>query len=123
MSDRDPPAPRTFPPLLVLLLTFAAGVYLDRQGWIPRRSHRQPAGLRKTFAPFWEAWDRVQEDYVDREAADPRRLTEGAIAGMIASLGDTGHTTYLTRQALERLKEGLAGELEGVGARLTIRNL
>src|SRR5262249_61228776 len=53
---------------LPILLVFAAGIFMDRRGWIPGRSDRQPAGLRKTFAPFWEAWDRVQEHYVDRNA-------------------------------------------------------
>src|SRR5262249_30949751 len=122
MNDYDAMPRRPFPPLLLLVLAFVAGVYLDRQGWIPGRADRQPAGLRKTFAPFWEAWDKVQEHYVDRDKVDPKRMTEGAIAGMINSLGDNGHTTYLTKQARERLKEGLAGQLEGIGARITIRN-
>src|SRR5690348_735980 len=40
---------------------------------------------------------------------------------MLASLGDTGHTTYLTRADVQRLKSGLEGHLEGIGARMSVR--
>src|SRR5262245_19742535 len=129
MSDQDfrLPASRPgclagFPPLLILLLAFASGVYLDRRGWIPGRADRQPPGLRKTFAPFWEAWDKVQDHYVDRSKVDPQRLTEGAIAGMIAALGDVSHSAYLSKQAREGLEERLAQQVEGIGAWLTVTN-
>src|SRR5262249_45816837 len=101
LPDSRPGCLAGFPPLLMLLLAFAAGGCLDRRGWIPGRADRQPPGLRKTFAPFWEAWDKVQEHYVDRSKVDPQRLTEGAIAGLIASLGDVGHSAYLSKQARE----------------------
>jgi carboxyl-terminal processing protease len=48
-------------------------------------------------------------------------MTQGAIEGMIASLGDFGHTTYLTAEQLRQLETGLKGKLEGIGARMTIR--
>src|SRR5207237_2528357 len=78
-------------------------------------------GLGKTFAPFWETWHLVENSYVDRSAVDPQHMTQGAIAGLLASLGDFGHTTYLTHDELEQMKGGLAGQFEGIGARLGIR--
>jgi carboxyl-terminal processing protease len=48
-------------------------------------------------------------------------MTQGAIQGMLRSLGDVGHTTYLSPQELRDLKESLKGEFEGVGARMTVR--
>ena len=43
-------------------------------------------------------------------------MTQGAILGMLASLGDLGHTTFLTKEEVERLESNLKGELEGIGA-------
>jgi carboxyl-terminal processing protease len=40
---------------------------------------------------------------------------------MLASLGDTGHTTYLTRDEVQQLDENLKGKLEGIGATITLR--
>jgi carboxyl-terminal processing protease len=48
-------------------------------------------------------------------------MTHGAIRGMLASLGDVGHTTYLTKEEVQRLQENLKGELYGIGASIDIR--
>lgn len=50
------------------------------------------------FTTFWQAWDLVQKDFVDRTALDPGLLTYGAIRGMVEALGDTGHSVFLTPQ-------------------------
>ncbi|HYT90218.1 MAG TPA: S41 family peptidase [Gemmataceae bacterium] len=116
------PSPR-LRPLLLYILAFAAfgtGVLAERSGWLPG-SRPTPAELGQTFRPFWEAWNLASDRYVDRSAIDPQRMTRGAIRGMLAALGDFGHTTYLTPEELRKLEEGLKGELEGIGATLTIR--
>ena len=48
-------------------------------------------------------------------------MTDGAIRGMLASLGDVGLTTYLTREEFAELEKNISGELYGIGARLTLR--
>jgi carboxyl-terminal processing protease len=107
--------------LLVLLVGFSGGVHLERFGLVPGSPAWVPAHLGKTFEPFWEAWDLVEQHYVDKEAVQPRRMTEGAIDGMLASLGDVGHTTYLTPEEVKQMAQSLEGKLEGIGARLTVR--
>jgi carboxyl-terminal processing protease len=105
--------------LPLLILVFLAGITAERFGWIPGSSAAGRVG--RTFRPFWEAWDKVEKYYVDPSAANPERMTQGAIEGMLASLGDYGHTTYLSKEALQQLHNALAGNLEGIGARMTIR--
>jgi carboxyl-terminal processing protease len=95
-------------------------VALDRSGVLPESPPE--ARLGKAFAPFWQAWELVERNYVDRNAVQPRRLTEGAIAGMLASLGDVGHTAYLSPEEVQRMGEVLRGNFEGIGARVTLRN-
>src|SRR5512143_3922950 len=50
-----------------------------------------PADLQTTFAPFWEAWGLVHQQYVD-QPVDDTKLMQGAIRGMLQSLGDP-HTS------------------------------
>ena len=106
---------------VMLAAAFAAGLLVERSGRLFAPFNYTPAGMEKTFAPFWESWYLVNQHYVDRQAVDPQRMTRGAIEGMLASLGDFGHTAYVTRDELEHLQAGLEGHLEGIGARLTMR--
>jgi carboxyl-terminal processing protease len=70
--------------------------------------------LQSTFAPFWEAWDIVHEEYVD-QPVDDVKLMRGAINGMLSALGDP-HTTYMTPTEYEIAVADQSGELEGIGA-------
>ena len=78
-----------------------------------------PAGSTPTdqtalFAPFWETWDLLHENYVD-QPLDDTALMQGAIEGMLASLGDK-HTSYMTPAEFTQANESLEGEYEGIGA-------
>src|SRR5262245_18759837 len=111
------PARRRPPFVYVLLLAaYVGGVLADRSGWLPGSSQRPPPGLGHTFDPFWETWHLVQRHYVDRDAVQPQRMTRGAIEGMLASLGDVGHTMYLSPEELQQVTAELKGYLEGIGA-------
>lgn len=121
MESRLTRAGKPFCIYLLVLAAFAGGVVANRSGWLPGRSHYAPADLGHTFDPFWETWSLVERHYVDRQAVQPQRMTRGAIQGLLASLGDVGHTTYLTPAELRDLERGLKGYFEGIGARMTIR--
>ncbi len=49
-------------------------------------------------------------------------MTHGAIAGMLDSLGDVGHTRFLSPEEVSRLGDELSGRLDGIGAGLTYRD-
>ncbi len=69
------------------------------------------------FAKFWTVWDKVSTGYVDKMALDSNKMVDGAIAGMVASLGDP-YTVYLTSEQNKAEKDSLGGEFEGVGIQL-----
>jgi carboxyl-terminal processing protease len=102
-------------------VAFALGVQVERRGWLPGGHGQTPPGVQQTFRPFWETWHLVHERYVDQENVKDDRMTQGAILGMLASLGDVGHTTYLTKEEVQKLKENLQGELYGIGASISMR--
>ena len=73
-----------------------------------------PAELQTLFAPFWEAWNIVHEQYVD-QPVDDVALMQGAIRGMMDALGDK-QTFYMEPIEYETQSSSLQGEYEGIGA-------
>jgi len=73
-----------------------------------------PANLSTLFAPFWTAWKVVHQDYVDQPVNDTL-LMQGAISGMLQSLGDA-HTVYYSPQNYTYATNQLAGSYAGIGA-------
>lgn len=74
------------------------------------------------FANFWKAWDIISRNYVDPKSIDATKMTDGAIAGLVDSLGDTGHTRYLPPEAAKAEREALDGRFEGIGAYIDVRD-
>jgi carboxyl-terminal processing protease len=73
-----------------------------------------PSDLQTLFQPFWQAWDIVHQMYVDQPVNDVS-LMEGAINGMMQSLGDP-HSTYMNPQEYTDATSQLAGSYAGIGA-------
>ncbi len=96
---------------VVLVATALGAFYLGRS--------QSPASLDKedseSLALYAEALDTVRDDYVDQEALDPKKQTYGAIEGMLDTLGDEGHTRFLTPEEREQNEEGLSGTYVGIG--------
>jgi carboxyl-terminal processing protease len=66
------------------------------------------------FAPFWEAWEIVHDQYID-QPVDEVLLMRGAITGMLEALGDR-HTTYMDPDQFIQANIPMDGEYEGIGA-------
>jgi carboxyl-terminal processing protease len=69
-----------------------------------------------------QAWNLTQDHYVDRAAVEPQRLAYATIAGMITSLGDTGHSTFLTPEEIKAENSFERGQFEGVGLEVQQKN-
>ena len=73
-----------------------------------------PEEYQNLFAPFWETWDIVHQEFVD-QPVDDLALMRGAIKGMLEALGDR-HTSYMSPEEYQQANEALEGEYEGIGA-------
>lgn len=73
-----------------------------------------PQELQTLFIPFWEAWNVIHDQYVD-QPVDDVKLMQGAVRGMMESLGDK-HTSYMDPVNFQQANDSLAGEYEGIGA-------
>jgi carboxyl-terminal processing protease len=108
--------------LLLLATGFAAGAYATRLSSDIRAASEEPPEISDTFGVFWQAWHLVQDHYVDRQALDPARLTYGAVQGMLAALGDDGHTRFLSPADVQSERAELSGKLDGIGIQVASRN-
>ncbi len=74
-----------------------------------------PEDSKELFRPFWQAWDLVNQMYVD-QPVNKTVLMRGAIKGMVDALGDE-HSSYLDPAMFKEANEHLEGqEYEGIGA-------
>lgn len=81
--------------------------------------NKQPPPNRAAidFKLFWDTWDLVSKEYVDKKALDPQKMYYGAIQGMVAAIGDP-YTVFLPPESQKNAKEELGGSFEGVGIQL-----
>ena len=80
----------------------------------PEQQATTPDELQSLFAPFWEAWNIVHDQYVE-QPIDDQLLMQGAIRGMMDALGDQ-QTFYMEPQVYENETSSLQGQYEGIGA-------
>lgn len=62
-----------------------------------------------------QAWNLINQFYVDRPAVTSEKLTYGAISGMVDALGDTGHSRFMSPQTVKEEHNAMQGQFEGVG--------
>jgi len=67
---------------------------------------------------FQQAWNTVDQNYVDRKAVNYQQMSYAAIRAMLGVLHDTGHTRFLTPQDVQSEKQQLSGTLIGIGVDL-----
>ncbi len=72
------------------------------------------------FNQFWKVWDQIKAKYVKQPVSDKDLLT-GAMQGLVASLNDP-YSLFLPPQEATDFTKDLAGELEGIGAEIGVKN-
>jgi carboxyl-terminal processing protease len=97
---------------IVVLVATALGAYMFGRSQSPASLDEED---QKSLALYAEALDTVRHDYVDQGAIDPKKQTYGAIEGMLKTLGDEGHTRFLTPEERKQNKQDLSGFYEGIG--------
>ncbi len=109
--------------IFLLCLGLTGGVAIDRSLLLTVDPNANiPAGADNNFGLMAEAWNTIQRVYVDRTAVQPTQLTYGAISGMVDSLGDTGHSTFLTPEMVKSEQNFTKGEFEGIGAEVQMKD-
>ena len=83
---------------------------------VERPEMRQlPDGVPEDVEVIWEAFQFINDEYVDYSLIDHGEMSEQAIRGFIEALGDP-HMTYISPEQMRMSRDDLAGEFFGIGA-------
>lgn len=69
-----------------------------------------------------QAYNLIQQHYVDKAAIVPQQMAHAAIRAMLDTLGDRGHTQFLTSSDLQLQRASLEGRFGGIGAEIAVRD-
>ncbi len=112
--------------IIVALLTFILGWQLGNRDFQFKVADFRPQvtfdnqtteNQNVDFKLFWQVWNLVSSEYVDKNAVDPQKMFYGAIQGMVSALGDP-YTVFLPPTEQKSVSEEINGSFEGVGIQL-----
>ncbi|OGY45465.1 MAG: hypothetical protein A2744_02140 [Candidatus Buchananbacteria bacterium RIFCSPHIGHO2_01_FULL_44_11] len=72
------------------------------------------------FQQFWTVWNYVKENYVKDDVPETQ-LFYGALAGIVASLGDP-YSIFLDPEIATKFSDELSGNFEGIGAEIGMKD-
>lgn len=117
--------------IVIIIITFLVGYYAGVTNIAFEWSSYQPDIQVSSKEPppsvqfvdtsrMWAVLEKVEMLYYDKSAINANNMLNGAISGMVASLGDP-YTLYLPPVQNTSFKQGLAGEFDGIGAELGMK--
>jgi carboxyl-terminal processing protease len=101
----------------LIAIVFVSGFVLGSQHSVGAQSpFAAPPGVEEQFRPFWQVYNLIQDNYVDPEGdeLDQTKLIDGAIKGMVESLGDE-FSGYMDAELFPVVNQELEGEIQGIG--------
>jgi carboxyl-terminal processing protease len=101
---------------------FTGGVLVDHFLITPTIASAQTQSQSSGLDLINQAYQIIQQNYVDRSAVQQTQLEYGAISGMVDALGDTGHSRFLTPQMVQQQNNFTKGSFEGIGAEVMMNN-
>ena len=111
------------------LIAFSGGMVVDHS-LFPRTvssgdqpaSSAAPAGSAENSTLYNEALQIIKSRFVGRSSVTDQQLLYGALKGMVDSLGDTGHSTFLTPAQYAAFQQSLSASVAGIGVIMSSAN-
>ena len=107
--------------MLAVLMTSLPMIGCDSK-FIPSEVDKKTLqNLPSDFQIESQAWQKLQEYYVDSKALDSKKISQGAVRGMVEAVGDP-YTDYYTPQEYQSTMIQLTGVFQGIGASIEKKN-
>lgn len=124
----SPTPSRVVSTILLVLVGYGLGV---ASSWSTQRAANptslqvalerlQPKPKGADFGQLVSVWDRLHNDFVNKNVND-QQLLQGALIGMVTGLGDP-YSAYLSASDSQKFEDELSGTFEGVGMQVGYKN-
>jgi carboxyl-terminal processing protease len=112
--------------LPVVVLAFFLGLYVGEEKTqliIPNgfTASASTSVSNKDLAPFWKAWNILNEKFVGNSTTTDAQKIYGAIEGLAASYNDP-YTVFFPPVEAKQFKEEISGNFEGVGMEIGVKD-
>ena len=112
--------------IIFAVLIFGAGIYV---GYSNQPEIDKVALLNKEtgvetqadFAPFWKAWNTINEKYPGASNTTDQERVYGAISGLLGSLNDP-YTMFFTPEEAKSFQDEIAGNFSGIGMEIGMKD-
>ena len=115
--------------IAVCLLAFSGGLLTDHAAFLGAASSTNgavvtahPNASIQGSSLYNEALQIIKQNYVGRASLTDKQLLYGSIAGMVDSLGDTGHSEFLSATQYAAMQSDLSASIAGIGVILSDDN-
>ncbi len=125
-----PSRPSRLPQILILIaacmLSFSGGLVVDHVAFgsgTPATSAQStdvgPGSSLQDSSLYDEALQVIRQNFVGRSSLTDQQLLYGSIKGLVDSLGDTGHSVFLTPDEYQAFQKSLGATVVGIGVLLS----
>lgn len=78
----------------------------------------QPGNI--DFSLFWDAYNKLQQNFIDPSKIADKKIVYGAVKGMTESLGDP-YTDFFDPEQAQRFQQDLKGSFDGIGVEIGVK--
>jgi len=107
--------------LAAVMIAFAGGMVVDHLA-VPAVQSQQASQSLKDFTVYEQALQDIRDHFVGRSSLTDQQLLYGSISGLVDSLGDTGHSRFLTPAEYQQMTSQLSGQVAGIGVLIADTN-
>lgn len=103
-----PPTPERGPSNSYIFLTVLLVALAFTGGWLGNSFlNSVPSSARPYSGDIWKAWSDIDQYYVDKGAINHQQMAYAMLNAMVGTLGDTGHSRFLTPTQVAQLNQEL----------------
>lgn len=102
--------------ILCFIAVFLAGIWLG----VAKIAYHVPQPGTIDFSLFWDAYGKLQQNFIDPSKITDQKIVYGAIEGMTNALGDP-YTNFFNPQQAEIFQSDLSGSFDGIGVEIGLK--
>jgi len=103
-----------------LVICFSAVFGLGIWVGVAKIAYHVPQPGTIDFSLFWDAYNKLQQNFINPDKIDDQKVIYGAIKGMAETLGDP-YTDFFDPEQAKRFQQDLSGSFEGIGVEVGLK--